>query len=803
MTDRKPSRVLPILSGTVAVVFTYWAVSVYIVFMKQHFGLVHNPAQPLGVFSALFQPFTFSLENTKPLEVLQAIVALKLTFALGYYFNRIARVGEGFIESTSLALLFGFGISGIVFELITMARLLYTPVAWLAWIVMLAIPVAILKKRGEALLPVQLTVWLTVPSAIKHELAELKKHEKLFWSVAFVLISLITITIFWHGVFLPETYWDSLILYLGYGRMTFLEHGFPFKAEAQVGIGLGANYPHLFSSYGAISSMLFDHWTDLHQRLICPIAGLATTLLVYTTSKRITGSSIIAMMCALLFRSVPNGIAYSTYASDYAFALLFVVGFVNLCVQFFDNPRKGTLAGLVMIPAISMHLNYLMGVLWVPTFLCLLMTALKNRDEGKMHFRLPVSLKPLLVIFAIGFAVASPWYLRNWVLTGNPVYSFFPEIFTSSVRMNTDVLRSAELEWYRVGDGIGKTAELYNALEEGRELDEGSPDFQRTATLADRLSSSFYYWVGFDVLRVGEESVQPALFPRLVSFVSWWRPIREQRLSETLVMLETRNAYKTMLLFPAFFFPSLLLIPFGVFQFFRENDPHRRIAGLFLLCSFTSLCFLAYNYLLADFYLYQIIGMFSSATVCVAYLLFLIWKSTKIYRSLQVVLMTIIILGGLSPGLTFGFLGFKFSTSRIVMGQPFSQSNLDAFRNPGMPPAIFWRLQYGEAVDMWDYINDNLRDEKLLTHENRHYVLDPSITLVHLDDWDIQQIWEEQDPNKLAEYLSSLDIEYYLRVPYEQKHTINSKLRMDILEEEGMLEKVYEVEGMVLYRLVK
>src|SRR5690606_23481927 len=169
-----------------------------------------------------------------------------------------------------------------------------------------------------------------------------------------------------HALFYPETYWDSLILYLGYARMTFLEGAFPFKAEAQVGIGLGANYPHLYPNYGAIGSTMFGAWSDMYQALAAPLAGLIATLLIYDTVQLCFGRPAVAMAAAVLFRAVPYGIAYSTYASDYSWTIMVTAAFVLLCGMFARTRLPGTFAALTFIPAMAMHLNYLMGILWLP-----------------------------------------------------------------------------------------------------------------------------------------------------------------------------------------------------------------------------------------------------------------------------------------------------------------------------------------------------------------------------------------------------------------------------------------------------
>ena len=46
-----------------------------------------------------------------------------------------------------------------------------------------------------------------------------------------------------------------------------------------------------------------------------------------------------------------------------------------------------------------------------------------------------------------------PWYIRNWMVTGNPVYAFFPEIFGGK-HINPEVLASCYKEWAANGIGV-------------------------------------------------------------------------------------------------------------------------------------------------------------------------------------------------------------------------------------------------------------------------------------------------------------------------------------------------------------
>ncbi|MCC5874981.1 MAG: glycosyltransferase family 39 protein [Candidatus Sumerlaeia bacterium] len=794
------------LAATVTLLL--WAWLVYIYFLRTNTVLLHHPAQPFGIFGALLGSYTFSLANTPPLEMIQVLVATIMAGYLGCLVLRILGLRLRWWEEIPLGYTLGFGVAGVALVLLTMAGLLYTITTWILMLGLLG-GAWWLSRRPPVLFNERLPA--TDFDATEPDFVALWRNQPMWRKASTIVLAalalLITGTTFWHAVFFPETYWDSLILYLGYGRMTFLENAFPFKAEAQVGIGLGANYPHLYSTWGAGASMLFNNWSDLHQRFAAPLAGLVAMVLVYHTCLRVWRDHLVASMAALLYRALPNGLAYTTYASDYAFAILFCAMFLHAMVIFLQRRTWGTYALFTLVPAISMHLNYLMGILWLPWLVVMILLPLLSRGRtAGWRFGHLVLHRRIWAIYLVAIVIATPWYIRNTVLTGNPVYSFFPEIFTASVRINPEVLRSAELEWFRNGDGIGRLAELHRDWEVGDERDEGSPEYRREASLRHRISASHTFWMGFDIIRPTETEIRVGSWPwRAMHLLHVFSadPVETRPLSKNVFLFRYHHSYKMMPLFPALLFPAIAAwIIWLALRAGRRRlalDPVEAIAIVGTLV--VVLSHLGYMYILADFYLYQIIGMIGPAAVLAGGLIALAARGFR-HQWFLAALVPMMVFMAISPGMTFGLMGFKFSRGNaVVYGQQYSPFALDAFRNPGLPPPLFLRMQYGESPDVWDHINANLQGERLLTHENRHYVFDPSITLVHLDDWDIQQGYDLENPEEIYRFLRDQNLEYYLRTENEARHHINSRLGMHLLEEAGCLERILTAGTDVLFRL--
>ncbi len=852
----------------VAAIMLGWAL-LQVLFVVRAQVLTGGPGSNglLDVYRGLLSSdWSFSWRNSPPLQLLEAIFFALLNVLLGWGTLKALDVHLRPRAAICLSYAIGMAVSGIVFELVTMAHLLYLPVVWIVWVGMLCGVMYAVRRRDQS----SPWRWWETPSPesknwqtcfetgeefdhadselIGPDSDELFKESQIarafFWFGVFA-ITVMTAATFWHGLFFPETYWDSLILYLGYGRMTFLEHAFPTKVVAQVGIGLGANYPHLFANYGAVASTMFGTWSDLHQRLAGPLAGLASTLIVYETLLAIWGRRSVAMAGAVLLRATPLFIAYSTYASDYAIAILFVTAFIYFAFVVARTQSPGSVAALTLIPAAAMHINYLMGILWVPWVLAIVLafwprgttsepvpdgdgeSATLSEDElsaAQSEKRQFVwKTRQFWLIFSVGIALSLPWYVRNIVVTGNPVYSFFPNIFVSSKNINPDVLESANLEWFRNGDGVGRLAEQYADMRAVRPMrDQNAEGFEREATLRDRLAASYLYWQGFETFRPEQSGDgdmdlnRGAWLDRLRYLLEWsppdWSGVQERPspLGGTMRVKSYFHAYKIAPLFLGFFIPGLILAAIltvcrrGAMYEDMQPIDERVFQTVVGTAGLLAACLFAYHYILADLYLYQIIPVIIPMAIFGA-VPFLAWTATSnsLWRQLTEILGVLTVIAiVLIVGIPMSLMNFKTFGVQHVYGQQYVMSDLDVFRHPGMNPDTFYRLRFGTDADMWNAVNEVAVGQPLLTHDNRHLMYDPSIELVHLDDWDVQKTYAMKSAAEKLAFFRARGIRYYLRIPNEAAHPINARVGLDELIANGSLVLEKKFGENELYRFV-
>ena len=736
------------------------------------------PSERAGGFVAILKntigSYDINWGNIPILDLPIALIMAALYVVLGWlildcfevYFPRVAK--------GCLALVMGCGMVGIVGELATMAHMLNRPVIAMMWVVMLAGAFLVRKHmRMDWHMPRQLADGSRLSRAARVNLSRdwfkvvhplpFSPLQKGYFFAACTLIGLISFVLFLHAVGEPETYWDSLILYMGYARMMFLEGAFPYKVVGQVGIGLGANYPHLYAVLTAQTAALAGHWSDTFAQVLPPLAGIASTLLVFYTALELTRDRVVAVSAALLFRAVPYGLSYTQFASDYALTILFTCAFLYLSLKYILDGHHGYRWLMLGVAAAAVHLNYLMWVLWPVGLIVVVVAHLARREVEKEDFdanpdifdvldtqrplelKAPrfLSLRDRLSIWrllgsrefylsgAIALVLAMPWYIRNIVLTGNPVYAFFYNIFRTSKRVNPEVMKSAEVEWLLNGDGLGRVGH----------------------SLLEKLVNSWAYFVTSSLHWKLAPVFMGFAVPGFVLALGWtaYRWIAHRR--DKLVQEDH----------------------YGVGLQLRFAVP---CAALFLLLWF-------YAYCIADFYLYQIIIVLPLFGIFACYV-FQVCQS----QGARAALCVLTLLVGSAPGLVMGIMGFKLKNTGVYKGMPPPQMNVTALRKLFMERDLYYRLEFDGDMEMFGRLAMLPAGRVILTHENRHLLLDPDLKIVHLDDWNVQKIYGKAATKRIRK-LDALKVSYYLYVPNEDKHRINMRVGMDELIKLGYFAEEY------------
>lgn len=407
----------------------------------QFFRYPLNPPLLTAVFPEFFKA-VFAIEWRVPEGFWSSLayesVSLVLHGAAGVLFLRLFRRLPYWVEIPAAGFM-GIGLATFVLELWAIFFLLNRVTILLSLAGLIGLLLG-LKRRwgwGEADPP---------PSAAPLP----DRFQRGVYGCAWGLLAFLTVLSFYHAVLYPVNYWDALILYIHYGKLTWMQGGFPVLVCLQVGLGLGANYPHLYPLHQAVTATLWGSWSDLYGQLLPPLAGLGSLLALYYLAWRLFSNRLAAILAVLAFRSLPYVTTYFVWASDYALVMLYTVLFMLFLEGFIRRPDWRSAQPLLAVAAILPHINYLGWIVWPPMLLAF---------AGAWWSRTPdfTGQRRFAALGYLGFwlALGLTWYVRNWIVTGNPVYAFFPSILGGK-NINLEVLASCEREWSAHGNGAGK-----------------------------------------------------------------------------------------------------------------------------------------------------------------------------------------------------------------------------------------------------------------------------------------------------------------------------------------------------------
>ena len=149
--------------------------------------------------------------------------------------------------------------------------------------------------------------------------------------------------------------------------------------------------------------------------------------LIYHLGKKLEGTKT-GYFAALIFATTPFLPLFASWAFiEFGLTCYILLGFILSLELTEKNSNEeilplsfllGIVAGLIVsckYTALSV-LCYLSAVPAVYAILC-------NRSQWKTYFRASC------IIGITGLTIASPWFIKNWILLGNPIYPFLKSIF--------------------------------------------------------------------------------------------------------------------------------------------------------------------------------------------------------------------------------------------------------------------------------------------------------------------------------------------------------------------------------------
>ncbi|MCW4000206.1 MAG: glycosyltransferase family 39 protein [Candidatus Bathyarchaeota archaeon] len=228
------------------------------------------------------------------------------------------------------------------------------------------------------------------------------------------IISVLIVASTYSALALPATEWDSLAYGVNYARLIFQNSHIPLIAGPSIGIEMSAAYPPGMQLTAASLYTLAGSANDFYYRLLSPIFSLTILLVTYKFAMQFTANRTYSFLAVAALALVP--FFWMLFIEEtYLMALTLMM---TLCAYFFFRAQtagpgeaKKYEASGVLFGAFAALTSYI-GLAAIGIFL---IYALHKK----------ISLKQAAPLAALGLAIIFPWYLRNLLLLGNPLYPFF------------------------------------------------------------------------------------------------------------------------------------------------------------------------------------------------------------------------------------------------------------------------------------------------------------------------------------------------------------------------------------------
>ena len=212
---------------------------------------------------------------------------------------------------------------------------------------------------------------------------------------------------------LPATDWDSLAYGVNYAKIIFENGNIPLIAGPSIGIEMSAPYPPGVQVTAASLYALSGNANDFYYKILSPIFSVATLIAVYKFALHLNKNKTFSLYAVSVLTLIPffwELFIQETYIMALTFMLTMAAYFfIKAYSSSIEDKRRNEILGVLFcsFAALTSYIGLLaIGIL-------LLYVAQKRLT--------PIYTAKLI---AAWFVVVAPWYLRNLILLGNPVYPF-------------------------------------------------------------------------------------------------------------------------------------------------------------------------------------------------------------------------------------------------------------------------------------------------------------------------------------------------------------------------------------------
>lgn len=297
------------------------------------------------------------------------------------------------LEASKVFLYLSFGFGGI--SLLLFYAALFGFFYKSSLIIILFLPLILYFRKGN---------WVSLKTEFQHSSKRVIESFMKNWN--WLLPAFLIVAPKLLNYLYPPVSFDEIMYHLPHAKNTVIHHGLNLNPYLR--------YPLFPQNFEILYAFLLLFYDDISTHLIHASSAVITAIGVYSLGA-LTSSKKIGVVGAIIFLSSPLvQILMKTAYIDLGLTMFVFLGFY--CIALWINTKKinwlylaGFAAGMAAGTKYTALMYVLLYALWIAY-------------EGR-NIRYVITFICLVIVFG------SPWYIRNFILSGNPVFPFGEGIF--------------------------------------------------------------------------------------------------------------------------------------------------------------------------------------------------------------------------------------------------------------------------------------------------------------------------------------------------------------------------------------
>ncbi|RLF10681.1 MAG: hypothetical protein DRJ98_05540 [Thermoprotei archaeon] len=348
------------------------------------------------IFGLRFIPPSLPVEEALPSDGGRGLLGFIPLLLLGFLATRLTagRSTLDLLEEIAVALSLGMGLTSLTMIILGIFNLICTSYVTATFtLLLIGLAVTSALKRGEG-------------RVIRVRVDGLRREVAAVVGLLSVFVALAA----YQALAYPEVEWDSLAYGVYYAKLIYDNGGVPFIAGTSIGLEMSAAYPPGLQCLACFFYVTANASNDFYFRLLQPILGVATLIVTYKASLLLTGDKRCALLGLLVLAAAPIFWVFfvlGSYAMYLALNASLTIYF--LLRAYYAGERAASYETLASLFAGFASLISYLGLSCVGLLIL-------------YGFYVKLNAKRFTKLVSLALVVASPWYLRNLFLLGNPVY---------------------------------------------------------------------------------------------------------------------------------------------------------------------------------------------------------------------------------------------------------------------------------------------------------------------------------------------------------------------------------------------